>query len=79
MGVGMALKKVITLGGFKFNYTAPLHGSYLISMNAYSWSHSEPIHNSKNQTFAYSTGDIIIMQYDPIFRVLTFKKHKKLK
>ncbi len=48
-------------------------------MNAYSWSHSEPIHNSKNQTFAYSTGDIIIMQYDPIFRVLTFKKHKKLK
>jgi hypothetical protein len=30
--------------------------------------------NSKNQAFTFATGDIIIMQYDPIEKTLTFKK-----
>jgi len=40
VAVGLALKKVIVSSGLKFNYTTPGHGSYLISGNGYTWSHS---------------------------------------
>ncbi len=40
IGIGICLKQVIVGANFKFNYTTLGHGSYLISGNGYSWSHS---------------------------------------
>jgi hypothetical protein len=40
IGIGICLKRLIEDSQFKFNYTKLGHGSYLISGNGYSWSHS---------------------------------------
>lgn len=53
IGVGICLRNVIVNGGYKFNYTQNYHGSYLISTNAYSWSHSQPAFNSAQKSFTY--------------------------
>lgn len=41
VGIGICLVKSIKNAKFHFNYTNIGHGSYLISTNGYSWSHSE--------------------------------------
>ena len=40
IGVGICLKNIITKANYHFNYNNIGHGSYLISSNGYSWSHS---------------------------------------
>jgi hypothetical protein len=40
IGLGIALKNSIIKANFNFHYTNIGHGSYLISSNGYSWSHS---------------------------------------
>ena len=40
IGVGISLRNLIKTANFNFNYTTLGHGSYLISTNGYSWSHS---------------------------------------
>lgn len=42
IGVGISLKNIITKANFAFNYSSIGHGSYMISNNGYSWSHSAP-------------------------------------
>jgi hypothetical protein len=75
IGLGASLKGVISKALLKFNYTTPGHGSYLISGNGYSWSHSQNENNSKNQVFNFGTGDTIIMQFNPAEGKISFKKH----
>lgn len=40
------------------------HGSYLISSNGYSWSHTEQANNIAVVGFKFKEGDIIQIQYD---------------
>jgi len=40
IGVGISLKSQIVNANYNFHYTVLGHGSYLISTNGYSWSHS---------------------------------------
>ena len=40
VGIGICLKNMITKANYHFNYNNIGHGSYLISSNGYSWSHS---------------------------------------
>jgi len=40
IGLGLALKNVVLKIQYKFNYTNLGHGSYLLSGNGYTWSHS---------------------------------------
>lgn len=40
IGIGISLHNIIKNANYHFNYTVLGHGSYLISSNGYSWSHS---------------------------------------
>jgi hypothetical protein len=40
IGIGISLKNKIVSANYNFHYTTLGHGSYLISTNGYSWSHS---------------------------------------
>lgn len=40
IGIGISLKNKIMVANYNFNYSNIGHGSYLISTNGYSWSHS---------------------------------------
>ena len=40
IGLGICLKNIIKNANYHFNYNNTGHGSYLISSNGYSWSHS---------------------------------------
>jgi hypothetical protein len=40
IGIGICLKNIISKANFFFNYSNIGHGSYMISNNGYSWSHS---------------------------------------
>ena len=75
IGVGMSLKNVITKANFMFNYSSIGHGSYMISNNGYSWSHSAPEFNSAHKTFPYTVNDIVYMEYDKINKKLRFRKN----
>jgi hypothetical protein len=63
IGVGICLHDVIVSGNYKFNYTQNYHGSYLISTNGYSWSHSQTAFNSAQKSFSYAEGDTIKITY----------------
>lgn len=73
IGVGICLKELIVTAGFKFNYTLPFHGSYLISANGYSWSHSRPEYNAAYKSFIYHEGDIIEVSYCALEDKVTFE------
>jgi len=75
IGVGMCLKNVISKANFFFNYTTIGHGSYMISNNGYSWSHSATEFNSAHKTFHYGPNDIIYLEYDRIAKKLRFRKN----
>jgi len=74
VGIGVCLKNIMKSLNFKFNYTNIGHGSYLISGNGYSWSHSDKSSNSTYKSFSFSTNDTIYMEYDPLDKILRFKK-----
>lgn len=38
------------------------HGSYMISSNAHTWSHSKKEENMVSKSFTFTTGDIIILE-----------------
>jgi hypothetical protein len=59
VGLGICLKNTIKLANYHFNYTNTGHGSYLISSNGYSWSHSVKEFNSAFKTFQFAVNDIV--------------------
>lgn len=61
VGVGICLKNVISKANFCFNYSNINHGSYMISNNGYSWSHSAVDFNSTHKAFHFGTGDTIYL------------------
>ena len=71
----MCLKNVIVKANYHFNYTSIGHGSYLISTNGYSWSHSIKEFNSAYKTFQFTVNDTVFMEYDPIAGKLRFRKN----
>jgi hypothetical protein len=72
IGVGICLKEAIVKAGYKFNYTMPFHGSYLVSANGYSWSHSQPESNSSCKSFTFGEGDTVFVEYDNKEKKVTF-------
>jgi hypothetical protein len=56
-----------------FNDTKYNHGSYLISANGYSWSHSEPSFNSAPKSFSFKEGDTITVEYSSAEGKVVFK------
>ena len=75
IGIGISLKKQIATANYNFHYTVLGHGSYLISTNGYSWSHSEKEFNSAFKCFTFSVGDTVYMEYNPHTRKLKFRKN----
>ena len=75
VGVGICLKNAIVKANYHFNYTNIGHGSYLISTNGYSWSHSVKEFNSAYKTFQFTVNDTVFMEYDPIGGKLRFRKN----
>lgn len=75
VGLGISLKKAITDAKYAFNYSNIGHGSYLISANGYSWSHSVKEFNSASKSFSFATGDIIYFQYNIAEKKLVFYKN----
>jgi hypothetical protein len=73
IGVGICLREKIVKAGYKFNYTVPEHGSYLISANGYSWSHSRPEYNSTYKSFIFHEGDVITVDYSVLERKVSFE------
>ena len=65
VGVGMCHKKLLTSANFHFNYTNAGHGNYFISSNGYSWSSFKLEKNSKYESFKFTTGDVINVEYNP--------------
>lgn len=78
IGLGICLHNVIVNGNYKFNYTQNFHGSYLISTNGYSWSHSQTAFNSAQKSFIYSEGDVIKISYEVEKRRVLFENPKKM-
>ena len=75
IGIGMSLKKQIMTANYNFHYTILGHGSYLISTNGYSWSHSEKEFNSAFKCFTFAVGDTVFMEYNPFTKKLKFRKN----
>lgn len=66
VGIGICLKNAIVKANYHFNYNNIGHGSYLISSNGYSWSHSVKEFNSAFKTFQFNINDIVYLEYDPV-------------
>jgi len=75
VGVGICLKNCIKNANYHFNYTNIGHGSYLISTNGYTWSHSVKEFNSALKTFPFTTNDTVYIEFDPINCKLRFRKN----
>lgn len=76
IGVGICLKKIISNANYFFNYSTVGHGSYMISNNGYSWSHSATDFNSAHKSFNYAQGDIVYIEYDRKNKKLRFRKNQ---
>lgn len=76
VGLGICLRNVIKKANYHFNYTNTGHGSYLISSNGYSWSHSVKEFNSAFKTFQFTVNDIVYIEYDPTTWKLRFRKNQ---
>ncbi|CAD8205353.1 unnamed protein product [Paramecium octaurelia] len=76
IGVGVCHREVIVSANYKFNYTNIGHGSYLISNNAYSWSHLQKDLNSAHKSFDFGVGDIIVIEVDIPKKKITWQKKK---
>lgn len=66
VGIGISLKNTLIKANYHFNYTNIGHGSYLISNNGYSWSHSNKDFNSAYKSFPFAVGDIVYLEYNPM-------------
>ena len=77
IGIGICLQKVIVNAGYKFNYTQTFHGSYLISSNGYSWSHSQPQFNSVQNAYNFVEGDTVKITLNLTKKEVTFLNTKK--
>ncbi len=75
VGVGICLKNCIKNSNYHFNYTNIGHGSYLISTNGYTWSHSVKEFNSAFKTFQFTTNDTVYIEFDPTAHKLRFRKN----
>lgn len=75
VGAGICLKNSIKAANYHFNYTNIGHGSYLISTNGYTWSHSVKEFNSALKTFAFTVNDIVYIEFDPKDNKLRFRKN----
>lgn len=75
VGAGICLKNSIQAANYHFNYTNIGHGSYLISTNGYSWSHSVKDFNSAFKTFQFTVNDTVYIEYDPKDGKLRFQKN----
>ncbi|CAD8082973.1 unnamed protein product [Paramecium primaurelia] len=80
IGVGVCHRDIIASANYKFNYTNIGHGSYLISNNAYSWSHLQKDLNSAHKSFDFGVGDIVVIEVDiPKKKITWWKKKSQLK
>ena len=75
IGVGICLKEHIATANYQFKYDNIGHGSYLISCNGYSWSHSVKEFNYACKAFNFTNNDIIYIEYDPKEGKLRFQKN----
>jgi hypothetical protein len=50
------------------------HGGYLVSANGGSWSNIDATNNNTVKAFNFTTGDIIIVNYDPLAEEVHFTK-----
>lgn len=48
------------------------HGSFLVSTNGYTWSHSRPEDNIKLKAFTFDTGSDIRITFDPTKNKLSY-------
>jgi hypothetical protein len=75
VGVGICLKNMIKTANYHFNYSNIGHGSYLISTNGYTWSHSAKEFNSTSKCFNFTANDTVYIEYDPQNQTIKFRKN----
>lgn len=76
VGVGICLKNLIKTANYHFNYSNIGHGSYLISTNGYTWSHSVKEFNSSSKCFNFTTNDTVFIEFDLINLKIRFRKNQ---
>ncbi|CAD8050421.1 unnamed protein product [Paramecium primaurelia] len=72
IGIGIAYKNVLLGKNMKFDHQNLGHGSYMISSNAHTWSHSKKEENMVQKSFTFTTGDIIIVEINLENKILKF-------
>ncbi|CAD8057396.1 unnamed protein product [Paramecium primaurelia] len=72
IGIGIAYKNVLLGKNMKFDHQNLGHGSYMISSNAHTWSHSKKEENMVQKSFTFTTGDIIIVEVNLENKTLKF-------
>ena len=61
--------------GKNINWSRTGHGLYLIYSGGWCYSHSHQEHNYVEKTFEFTDGDVIVCEYDPINKNLSFIKN----
>lgn len=59
---------------FKFDCNNLGHGTYLVSSNGYSWSHSKKEDNVSFKNFHFEKNDTIYIEFDPQAQVINYYK-----
>ncbi|CAD8185112.1 unnamed protein product [Paramecium octaurelia] len=72
IGIGIAYKNVLSSKNMQFDYSNLGHGSYMISSNAYIWSHSKKEENHILKSFFFTKDDIIIVDVNLEIKTLKF-------
>ncbi|EGR28180.1 hypothetical protein IMG5_181090 [Ichthyophthirius multifiliis] len=76
VGLGICLKNILQKRNFKFDYNNTGNGTYLVSSNGYTWSHSSKDDNRQRKGFGFENDSVVICIFDPVKKVIRFKKHK---
>lgn len=73
IGLGVGIREKLKFLNFRFECKIDLildnnlgHGSYLISSNGYSWSHTEQANNIAVVAFKFKEGDIVQIEYEKV-------------
>ncbi|EGR33112.1 hypothetical protein IMG5_061110, partial [Ichthyophthirius multifiliis] len=77
LAIGVCLKNVIHAKNYGFQFNQLGHGAYMISSNAGSWSSSQVQANNCIKSFAFAKNDVVIIEYDPLEKIVKFYKENK--
>ena len=75
VGVGMCHRNIVASNDYRFNYSSPGHGAYLVSSNGGVWSNTRGEHNNKVSTYNIYSDDVIHVKVDMSSKTITFTRN----